>query len=141
MEFLNQGKGRLQKYKETFVQLADIFGDRFAKTEIGQPFYRLPNCHAAREIWESSPEFPYLSINPLLEGTWFSPPDLRAPSDSVKYWDHNTTFPKKSHFMPTGSLYKAPPRIPFFSFINEDLGAMLKSPLLRKIPLDQNAFN
>ena len=43
--------------------------------------------------------------------------------------------------MPTGSLYKAPPRIPFFSFANEDLGAMLKAPLLRKIPLDQDAFN
>ena len=140
-DYLNQGKGRLQNYKETFGHLADIFQDRFSPSESSQPFYRLPNCPAAREIWEASPDFPNLSVDPVLEGTWFSPPNLRSPSDTVKYWDHNTSFPKKSAYMPTGSLYKAPPRIPFFSFQNEDLGAMLKAPLLKKIHLDQDAFN
>ena len=107
-DYLNQGKGRLQNYKETFGQLADIFPSHFTPSENSQPFYRLPDCPAAREIWEASPDFPNLSIDPVLEGTWFSAPNLRSPSDTVKYWDHDTSFPKKSAYMPSGSLFKAP---------------------------------
>ena len=83
-------------------------------------------------------------INPNLSGTWLDPPHKKAPTDSTTYWEHGTSFPKKTQIAPKvfkDSHMKAPPRISYYTIVDESLRGLLEAPGFKSVHLDQDAFN